>query len=114
MHGRPGPGPLLQSCHPPLHAARSPSLQLISSSALRVGRLPQMMAHTSSLLAAVAAPLSGRSGCASGHMCRRVSVTSSGGRRGAARLQIAATGQAELSLARPGSRPARVTGRLIH
>ena len=36
----------MQSCHPPLRAAWSPSLQLISGSALSVGRLSQMMAHT--------------------------------------------------------------------
>ena len=63
--------------------------------------------HMSSVLAAVAAPLSGRSGCASGHMCRRLSVTSSDGRRGSSQPLRAGP---VLSLARPGPHPARVTG----
>ena len=61
--------------------------------------------HMSSLLAAVAAPLSGRSGCARGHMC--LSVTSSGGRRGSSQPLRAGP-----SSARPG--PAHGSGSYIN
>jgi len=61
--------------------------------------------HMSSLLAAVAASLSGRSGCARGHMCRRLSVTSSGGRRGSSQPLRAGPSSAwpGPAHARPGS-----------
>jgi len=61
--------------------------------------------HISSLVAAVVAPLSGRSGCARGHMC--LSVTSSGGRRGSSQPLRAGP-----SSARPG--PAHGSGSYIN
>ena len=70
--------------------------------------------HMSSLLAAVAAPLSGRSGCASGHMCRRLSVTSSGRRRGTASDSRYGPGRAQPGPARLTPGPAHGCGSYIN